>query len=146
MAGPAAGGMERHLRHAAHVDADRRQSPLELSPHINHWWEVPLYVSARGLTTSPIPCPGGIFEVQFDFIDHKLEIVTSWNESKTIRLYTRTVAGFYREFMDALHVARDRSEDLADARGSAESDSVRSGRDSRALRSRPTRTGSGGFS
>ncbi len=77
---------------------------LELSPHINHWWEVPLYVSARGLTTSPIPSAHGIFEVNFDFIDHKLDIVTSSNQSKTLRLYTRTVAGFYREFLDALQV------------------------------------------
>jgi hypothetical protein len=76
---------------------------LELSPHINHWWEVPLYVSARGLTTSPIPSSHGIFEINFDFIDHKLDIVTSSNQSKTLRLYTRTVAGFYREFIDALH-------------------------------------------
>jgi hypothetical protein len=75
---------------------------LELSPHINHWWEVPLYVSSRGLTTSPIPCRYGIFEANFDFIDHKLDIVTSSNQSRTIRLYKRTVAGFYREFLDAL--------------------------------------------
>ncbi len=46
---------------------------LELSPHINHWWEVPLYVTARGLTTSPIPCSRGVFEVRFDFIEHALE-------------------------------------------------------------------------
>jgi Family of unknown function (DUF5996) len=78
---------------------------LELSPHLNQWWEVPLYVSARGLTTSPIPCPKGIFEVEFDFMDHKLDIVTSWNQTRTMRLFTRTVAGFYREFMDALHSA-----------------------------------------
>jgi hypothetical protein len=75
---------------------------LELSPHINHWWEVPLYVSARGLTTSPIPYDRGIFEINFDFIDHKADIVTSSNQSKTLRLYTRTVAGFYREFIDSL--------------------------------------------
>ncbi len=75
---------------------------LEFSPHINHWWEVPLYVSARGLTTSPIPYPDGIFEINFDFIDHKLDIVTSSNRSKTLRLYTRTVAGFYREFIQSL--------------------------------------------
>ncbi len=48
---------------------------LKLSPHLNQWWEVPLYVSARGLTTSPIPWGNGIFEMEFDFIDHKLEIV-----------------------------------------------------------------------
>jgi Family of unknown function (DUF5996) len=76
---------------------------LALSPRVNQWWEVPLYVCARGLTTSPIPYGTGIFEVNFDFVSHTLEIVTSWNEKKTIHLFTRTVAGFYREFMDALH-------------------------------------------
>jgi Family of unknown function (DUF5996) len=75
---------------------------LALSPHINHWWEVPLYVSARGLTTSPIPCVLGIFEVQFDFIAHRLDITTSWNQTRTIYLSTRTVAAFYREFMETL--------------------------------------------
>ena len=39
---------------------------LALSPKLNHWWEVPLYVNAVGLTTSPIPYAGGIFEIQFD--------------------------------------------------------------------------------
>ena len=76
---------------------------LALSPRVNQWWEVPLYVCARGLTTSPIPYGTGIFEVNFDFVSHTLDIVTSWNEKKTIHLFTRTVAGFYREFMDALH-------------------------------------------
>jgi len=75
---------------------------LELSPHLNHWWEVPLYVTARGLTTSPIPCMRGIFEVQFDFISHELAVITSWNEARRIHLYTRTVADFYREFFDIL--------------------------------------------
>lgn len=75
---------------------------LELSPLINHWWEVPFYVSARGLTTSPIPCARGIFEVLFDFIDHTLDIVTSWNESRTLRLHSRTVADFYAQFMNEL--------------------------------------------
>src|SRR5277367_2284525 len=68
---------------------------LALSPRVNHWWEVPLYVSARGLTTSPIPYGSGIFEVEFDFISHNLDIVTSWNERRTVYLFTRTVAGFY---------------------------------------------------
>ena len=45
---------------------------LALCPLINHWWEVPLYVSARGLTTSPIPYSGGIFEVEFNFQEHIL--------------------------------------------------------------------------
>jgi hypothetical protein len=78
---------------------------LALSPRVNHWWEVPLYVCARGLTTSPIPYENGVFEVSFDFISHKLDIVTSWDERRTVYLFTRTVAGFYREFMDALHSA-----------------------------------------
>ena len=75
---------------------------LALSPLLNQWWEVPLYVYARGLTTSPIPYPGGNFEVTFDFIDHRLDIKTSRGESRTISLYHRTVAGFYREFMEML--------------------------------------------
>ena len=75
---------------------------LALSPRINHWWEVPLYVNARGLTTSAIPYGDGIFEVQFDFIDHKLKIETSWGSNKTLRLKPQSVANFYAEFMDAL--------------------------------------------
>ena len=75
---------------------------LELSPHVNHWWEVPLYVTARGLTTSPIPCSRGVFEVQFDFIEHALDIVTSWNGNKRLRLHSRTVADFYSDFMQQL--------------------------------------------
>ena len=47
---------------------------LALSPKLNHWWEVPLYVNAVGLTTSPIPYARGIFEIQFDFVDHKLTV------------------------------------------------------------------------
>ena len=59
---------------------------LALSPRVNHWWEVPLYVNARGLTTSAIPWGNGIFEVQFDFVDHKLTIQTSWDSSQSIAL------------------------------------------------------------
>jgi hypothetical protein len=75
---------------------------LALSPLTNHWWEVPLYVSARGLTTSPIPYPLGIFEVEFDFIDHVLRIVTSRGETKTMNLVPKSVARFYEEFMNHL--------------------------------------------
>jgi Family of unknown function (DUF5996) len=76
---------------------------LELSPHMNHWWEVPLYVGARGLTTSPIPYRLGIFEVEFDFFEHVLRIVTSQGQTKVIRLAPKTVAGFYAEFMATVH-------------------------------------------
>jgi hypothetical protein len=75
---------------------------LALSPRVNHWWEVPLYVNARGLTTSSIPYGDGSFEIQFDFIDHKLEIQTSWGSSKTLALKPRSVADFYAEFVTAI--------------------------------------------
>jgi hypothetical protein len=75
---------------------------LALSPRINHWWQVPLYVTGRGLTTSPIPHENGIFEVQFDFIDHKLDVVTNAGEIRSLRLIPRTVADFYADFMEML--------------------------------------------
>ena len=76
---------------------------LALSPHINHSWGITLYVNSRGLTTSPIPYPRGIFEVQFDFIDHKLDVSTSLGEVKTMRLQPRTVADFETEFLSILN-------------------------------------------
>jgi hypothetical protein len=76
---------------------------LALTPLINHWWEVALYVNARGLTTSPIPYGDRIFEVQFDFIAHQLIIQTSWGLSKALVLRPQSVAAFYSEFMTALH-------------------------------------------
>ena len=75
---------------------------LALSPRVNHWWEVPLYVTARGLTTSPIPYKKGVFEAEFDFIEHKLDIRTSNNETRTLRLAPRSVADLYAEFLDTL--------------------------------------------
>jgi hypothetical protein len=75
---------------------------LALCPQVNHWWEVALYVSARGLTTSPIPYGRGIFEIEFDFIDHKLNVITSGGETKSIRLEPRAVADFHAEFMAML--------------------------------------------
>jgi len=73
-----------------------------LTPLINHWWNVTLYVTARGLTTSPIPFGGQTFEVVFDFIDHKLVIQTSNGATKLIKLEPKSVADFYRETMAAL--------------------------------------------
>jgi hypothetical protein len=75
---------------------------LALSPKVNHWWEVPFYVSPRGLTTSPIPYGKGVFEVEFDFIDHILRVVTSDGDGKIIGLGPRTVADFHAEFMATL--------------------------------------------
>ncbi len=76
---------------------------MELSPVVNHWWHVTLYVTSRGLTTSPIPYQGSTFAVNFDFIDHHLTILTSDGTTKTLPLIPRSVAAFYREFMACLH-------------------------------------------
>jgi Family of unknown function (DUF5996) len=75
---------------------------LALSPRVNHWWEVPLYVGARGLTTSPIPYSAGIFEAEFDFLEHVLRFQTSAGETKTIALAPRSVADFYAEFLSTV--------------------------------------------
>ncbi|MGH9906645.1 MAG: DUF5996 family protein [Pyrinomonadaceae bacterium] len=76
---------------------------LEQTPLINHWWNVPLYVSARGLTTSAMPYRDRIFEIEFDFIDHQLHIKCSDGASKILELRPQSVADFYREVMAALH-------------------------------------------
>src|SRR6202162_6280430 len=75
---------------------------MALAPPLNHWWHVPLYVSSRGMTTSPIPYGGRQFQVDFDFVDHRLQATDSAGGSFTIALEPKTVARFYREFMDGL--------------------------------------------
>jgi len=76
---------------------------LALTPVVNHWWNVPLYLSARGLTTSPISYRNAAFEIWFDFIDHQLVLQASDGSHKTLPLVPRTVADFYQEFMHMLH-------------------------------------------
>src|SRR5437762_2175702 len=78
---------------------------LALTPRVNHWWGVALYLTARGLTTSPIPCGNGdgAFEIAFDFIDHRLVIDMSDGRQRWIALAPRSVADFYGEFMRVLH-------------------------------------------
>jgi hypothetical protein len=75
---------------------------LARSPRINHWWEVPLYVNAVGLTTSAIPYKQGVFEVQFNFLEHKLTIFTCDGQQRVLPLRPQSVAAFYAEFMSAL--------------------------------------------
>ena len=75
---------------------------LALAPMQNHWWQVVLYVTGRGLTTSPIPYNGGTFDVSFDFTAHKLIARTSDGDVRTIPLVPRTVADFYAEYMELL--------------------------------------------
>jgi hypothetical protein len=78
---------------------------LALTPLVNHWWNVPLYVSARGLTTSRIPYGERAFELWFDFIQHRLVLETSDGVVKTIPLAPRSVADFYQEFIAMLRSA-----------------------------------------
>jgi hypothetical protein len=75
---------------------------LALTPLVNHWWNVPLYVSARGLNTSPIPYGERNFEIDFDFIEHLLRISCSDGRTQTLPLVPRTVADFYREVFEKL--------------------------------------------
>jgi hypothetical protein len=78
---------------------------LKLCPLVNHWWNVPFYITARGMTTSAMPYPEGIpgsIEVQFDFIVHKLSLETNEGRVVTITLAPQSVAEFYKKFMDAL--------------------------------------------
>jgi hypothetical protein len=79
---------------------------LELTPLINHWWNVPLYVSARGLTTTSMPYGDRALEIVFDFIDHKLRIECSDGSTKVLALRPQSVADFYDEVMSALKELR----------------------------------------
>jgi hypothetical protein len=72
------------------------------SPWTNHSWHVPLYLTARGLTTSPIPHGGRIFEIDFDFLEHQLVIQTIEGARRAIPLAPRSVADFYRAVLDDL--------------------------------------------
>jgi hypothetical protein len=75
---------------------------MALAAPLNHWWHVPLYVNARGLTSSPIPYGRRQFEVEFDFVDHRLVVTDTAGNLVTIPLEPRSVARFYREFMAGL--------------------------------------------
>jgi hypothetical protein len=76
---------------------------MVLSPPQNHWWHTALYVNSRGLTTSPIPNGLGLFEIQFDFLDHFLEIQTSGGERRSLPFAAEPVADFYGNVMKTLH-------------------------------------------
>jgi uncharacterized protein DUF5996 len=75
---------------------------LALAPHINHWWQVPLHVTARGLSTSAMPYHDRLLEMEFDFLDHNLAIRDSSHTTRYVPLYPRSVADFYREVMAVL--------------------------------------------
>jgi hypothetical protein len=75
---------------------------MALAPKQNHWWHVALYVGARGLHTSPIPYGGEAFDMQFDFVDHRLDILTSTGSRVSIPLAAQPVAEFYDKVIAAL--------------------------------------------
>ena len=81
---------------------------LSLTPWVNHSWQVPLYVTARGLGTSPIPFGAELLEIEFDFISHHLRMRTSLGAERALALEPQTVADFYRrvtELLDSLSVS-----------------------------------------
>ncbi len=75
---------------------------LVLTPWTNHSWHVTLYLTSRGLTTSPIPHGLDTFEIRFDFLNHELRIVKSDGALKTMPLQPQSVAAFYQNVMSAL--------------------------------------------
>ena len=75
---------------------------LSLTPWLNHSWHVTLYVTARGLTTSPIPYGERIFQIDFDFIDHVLRVAVSDGAERQIPLRAQPVADFYAAIMATL--------------------------------------------
>jgi len=74
-------------------------------PWLNHSWHVTLYVSANDLTTGSMPYPGGVFQIDFDFIHHVLHITTSAGAIEKVKLYPRSVADFYKELFEKLRSA-----------------------------------------
>ena len=78
---------------------------LALSPMLNHWWQVPLYATPRGLSTGPMPYAAGSCEVVFDFRQHQLRVHTSAGRSLQMALRPRSVADFYRRYRALLREA-----------------------------------------
>jgi Family of unknown function (DUF5996) len=75
---------------------------LTLTPWLNHSWQTPLYVTARGLGTSPIPIWNEIFDIEFDFVAHRLNVRTSRGDERSLPLQPQPVANFYRATIDLL--------------------------------------------
>src|ERR1700682_2615667 len=85
---------------------------LALAPPQNHWWHVPLYVSARGLTTSAVPWRGHALEFEFDLLQHVLEIRSSLGQTASIALASRPVAHFFRDYLAVLDAFNVRAQFL----------------------------------
>jgi Family of unknown function (DUF5996) len=76
---------------------------LARAPRINHWWGTTLYLTTRGLTTSPIPDGRRSYAIDFDFVDHALRVTTSDGTARSFSLQPMSVADFFRKTMGALH-------------------------------------------
>ena len=93
----------RDTRHTLHMWTQIvGKTRLALAPPENHWWHVALYLTPRGLTTSPIPCGTGTFSADFDFLDHRLHLRTSDGATRGVPLIPRSVADFYADYLEAL--------------------------------------------
>jgi hypothetical protein len=103
MAGAAIRGVEGHGGHAAHVAADAGKLRVACVPWVNHQWHVTLHLTARGLTTGPIPWHGRTFQLDFDFIDHALIVSASDGQQGRLALAPRSVADFHSELMATLN-------------------------------------------
>ena len=75
---------------------------LALTPRENHWWNTPLYVTPRGLSTWSIPYHDDLFDIEFDFVDHHLHIRVTSGETKSLALRPQSVAAFYAAYLDLL--------------------------------------------
>ena len=75
---------------------------LALTPLQNHWWNVPLYVTARGLGTSAMDYGKDVLDIEFDFVEHALHLRLGSGGAREMKLRPRTVADFYREYLECL--------------------------------------------
>ncbi len=86
---------------------------MRLTPLVNHWWNVPLYVTSRGLTTSSISYGERSFELRFDFIGHYLVLETNDGRVETLKLEPQAVAEFYQKCHGHASIRGHRGENLA---------------------------------
>ena len=75
---------------------------LALTPLQNHWWNVPLYVTAQGLGTSAMVCGDDVLDIEFDFVAHVLHLRLGSGVDRVMKLRPQTVADFYREYLECL--------------------------------------------
>ena len=122
-----------HLRHAASVDAGRRQGEARARALSNHWWGIVLFVTARGLTTGAMPYRDRALQIDFDFCAHELVLRTSDAREQRIALAPDGDGGFLRRRDGGAARARRRCAHLDHAGGDRGRDPVRAGSRAREL-------------